>query len=442
MSIFLWILTSILMFSMIVLVHEFWHFQSARFFGVKVEEFWLWIPPRVKKLWKDKKWTLFSLNLLPIGGFVKLKWENQIQLHLYDGHKQVLSHEQILETIHKNWALYDDEGKKISIIEIELIKKKLKGASEDDNLFLKPYWQQGIIILAGVMMNFLLAISIFTILFYVWVKPVWINDKISTNLDVKLVPTFEQAISKGILVKKEWLRMSPIKDSIAEKSWMKENDLVIEINWKVVETPQDFIQQISQSPWKSVTLDILRDSKRMQVTLIPNSEWKIWSYIWNNIEYNENFIYQYPLPIALQMGIEETYKESILTGKGLFLLVKHIFSPTTVVERKEALDSVAWPIGIVKIVSQSVSRGFSLICILAAMISINLWVFNLLPIPALDGWRFLFIIINTLTHSIFKKRWISLRWESYFHTLFFLTLIALSIIIWYNDIIKLLGHNG
>ena len=160
MSIFLWILTSILMFSMIVLVHEFWHFQSARFFGVKVEEFWLWIPPRVKKLWKDKKWTLFSLNLLPIGGFVKLKWENQMQLHVYDVHKQVLSHEQILETIHKNWALYDDEGKKISIIEIELIKKKLKGASEDDNLFLKPYWQQGIIILAGVMMNFLLAISI------------------------------------------------------------------------------------------------------------------------------------------------------------------------------------------------------------------------------------------------------------------------------------------
>ncbi len=98
--ILIWIIVSILIFSIIVLIHELWHFSTARFFKVKVEEFGLGIPPRAKKLWKDKKGTLYSLNWLPLWGFVKLTWETPDNL----------------------------------------IK------SEKYNLLNKPYWQQSIII--------------------------------------------------------------------------------------------------------------------------------------------------------------------------------------------------------------------------------------------------------------------------------------------------------
>lgn len=95
MEIFLWILTAILIFSVVVIVHEWWHFKSARIFWVKVEEFWLWIPPRAKKLFTDKKWTLFSLNWLPLWGFIKLTWEIPKTFLIYDENKNLLDNETI-----------------------------------------------------------------------------------------------------------------------------------------------------------------------------------------------------------------------------------------------------------------------------------------------------------------------------------------------------------
>lgn len=73
MDILLGIFLSLLVFSVVVFFHELGHFALAKWFGVRVEEFGIGIPPRAKKVWQDKSGTIYTLNWLPIGGFVKMK---------------------------------------------------------------------------------------------------------------------------------------------------------------------------------------------------------------------------------------------------------------------------------------------------------------------------------------------------------------------------------
>ncbi|NCP77357.1 hypothetical protein GW830_04500 [bacterium] len=75
MTILLGILLALLIFSVIVFFHELGHFSMAKKFGVRVDEFGIGIPPRAKEVWKDKSGTIYTLNWLPIGGFVKMKGE-------------------------------------------------------------------------------------------------------------------------------------------------------------------------------------------------------------------------------------------------------------------------------------------------------------------------------------------------------------------------------
>lgn len=88
---FLWIIVALIIFSIIVLIHEYGHFKTARIFWVKVFEFGLGIPPKAKKLWTDKSWTEYTLNWLPIWWFVRLKWENNHYFLIYDKDKNLIN---------------------------------------------------------------------------------------------------------------------------------------------------------------------------------------------------------------------------------------------------------------------------------------------------------------------------------------------------------------
>lgn len=439
MSILLGIFVSLLMFSIIVLVHEFWHFKSARFFGVKVEEFGLWIPPRAKKLWKDKKWTLYSLNWLPLWGFVRLKGENMLWFKIYDSKWTHLSLAEIEVSIKNKHPLFDKNGKKISERDIQSILWDIEEMKKKDNLFNAPYYAQSIIILWWVFMNFLLSTLIFSVLFFIWVQPIWINDKIETSLDIKIIPTLEQALKDGLLIENKWLKLYPLEWSIAEKQGIKENDTVLSINKQEVITPDDFINTLKNTTENQLSLEILRDNQILDIVIELDDTKKIGSFVWRNIQLNQDFKYQYPLKDALIMWGKETFNQSLLTLKALSGLINKIIFPETKIERQEAIQSISWPIWVVDIVNKSLWWWIIIIIILWAIISINLWVFNLLPIPALDGWRFVFILINWGASIVTWKKWLMLHIETYFHALFLLLLIALSVIIWYNDIVKLIG---
>lgn len=453
MLIFIWILVSIIVFSIIILVHEFGHFKSARIFWVKVEEFWLGIPPKARKIFTDKHWTEYTLNWLPLWGFVRLKWENINTFNIYNKEKKIYDNLS-LENAIKSWEdVFDYEQNKLNQNEKDMILKLLQDNYAKDSLLTKSYWKQAIIILAWVFMNFILAIFIFSILFFVWVSPIWINSQIKINSDLKLIPTPEKALEIWLLKKNSWVYLVPAKDSIALKSGIKDYDLVLKVNNTELKNYEELKNIISQNPQKEIVFDIQRaknncdisvnkncEFENISIKVTPNIEGKIGSYLFPNTQINNDFKYKYSFFESIKYGTIETYGQIKLTFKWISILVQKIFAPKTPTERTEAIEQVSGPIWIVDFMTKSVWNWIIFILIIWAVISINLWVFNLLPIPALDWWRFLFILINWIILSIFGKKAISPKLEWLIHIWFFIFLIALSIIIAYNDINKIISN--
>lgn len=438
--IIIWIIIAILIFTIIVMVHEWWHFKAARIFWVKVEEFGIWIPPRAKKLFTDKKWTLFSLNWLPLWGFVKLTWETQRNFLIYDEKNNLLNNENLKKFILENKEVFDKKWNKIWKEDKIEILKILSENEANYNLNKKPAWQQSIIILAGIFMNFVLAFFIFFILFLVWVKPIWINNHIKTSLDLKLIPTLEQAINNWILEKKPWIILSPVSWSLAEKSWIQKWDIILKINDEEINSSEIFMKKIKENKGKTIILTKSCKNKencKEKIYINIDEAWKIWSYISENITINKDFEYKFWVLDSAKYAFLETKNQVLLTFSALSDLAKKIFTPETKTERQEAINSMSWPIWIVNFISETFSSWILFLLIIWALISINLWVFNLLPIPALDWWRFLFIILNSIFSKIFWKKFFSENMETIIHFIFFMILIALSLIIWYNDIVKI-----
>lgn len=427
--IFFWILIALIIFSFVILTHEWWHFFAARNFWVKVEEFWLWIPPRAKKLFIDKKWTLFSLNWIPLWGFVRLYGEN-----------------------------------------LWLENKKINKKSEENKKFSnKNYIQKSIILLAWIFMNFILAIFIFSILFFIWVKPIWINTQIKTNLNLKLIPNYEQAINEWILIKNPWIILNPLPWSIAEKSNIRKWDIILEVatckykmldywfcwdkNWNIIgKLPKtikinnilDLKNILNKNKWKKISIywiwkQSLKTWENDFYELKIPKNWKIWAYIWENIAINKNFKYKYSLLNSLKFWTLETYNQVLFTFKWIWILGQKIFNPKKPEERKKALNQMSWPIWIVDFISNSYKQWIIFLFLITAIISINLWVFNLLPIPALDWWRWFLLTINTLIKKLSKNKFSIQNFENFLHIIFFIILIALSILIWYNDIEKIIN---
>lgn len=453
MLIFIWIVTSILIFSIIILVHEFGHFKTARIFWVKVEEFWLGIPPKARKIFTDKQGTIYTLNWLPLWWFVRLKWENIHTFNLYDENKNLHNNDSLEKAIQENKDIFDFEWQKITQNDTIQILTKLQDNFSNDSLLTKPYWQQAIIILAWVFMNFVLAIFIFSTLFFIGVSPIWINDKIDTSLDLKLIPSPKKAIEIWLVKENVWVYLLPTADWVAKKAGIYDYDLVLKSNNQEIKNYEELKKIISLNSNKEVILEIKRSKnncdirktlncefENIMVKVTPNSDGKIGSYLIPNTEINKDFKYKYWLIDSIKYGTIETYGQIILTFKWIKSLIVKIVNPETPKERTEAIAQVSGPIGIVDFMTKSIGNGIIFIMIIWAMISINLWVFNLLPIPALDGGRFLFIFINGIIQKIFWKKAINEKFEWWLHIGFFIFLIVLSLLIAYNDINKIINN--
>lgn len=448
----IWIIIALILFSLIVLVHEYGHFKSARIFWVRVEEFGLGIPPRAKKLFTDRKGTLFTLNWLPIWGFVKLTGEHITSFQVFDEMGKKLGNTEISDRLKTRKSLYDSSGEKVGAGDRSYIKEKLLENEAPYNLSKKPAWQQSIIILAGVAMNFLLAMVIFSVLFFIGVKPVGVNTLIPTDSTIRLLPSYEDAVEIWLIIEKPGVILSPLSGSLAQTSGIEVGDILYQIEvtpkenitrieqWPVIVHGVEQVINIIQShPDAPMKFYLERQGQKIEVNITPTSDGRIGSYISNHVEINGDFRYEYGLGKSILYGVQETYGQTILTFKWLWILVQKIFAPKTKEERSEAIEQMSGPIGLVDFISKTFSEGIIFLLIIGAVISINLGVFNLLPIPALDGGRFAFIVLNTSMQKLFWKKIIGERIEGVIHVIFFLLLIALSIIIAYNDVGKIMG---
>lgn len=369
--IFITILAFIVIFSVLVLVHEWGHFYFARRAGIKVEEFGIGLPPRAKQIYKDKKGTVYSLNWIPFGGYVRL---------------------------------YGEDSSDPNVLKAE------------NSFASKSIATRSSVIVAGVVMNFVLAWVLITIGFLVGMRPFLI-----TQGDLQKATAAGLIEAQEVLYVHEILEGSPLSESD-----LRPGDLVVEINGRQVPLAADLPSILV--PGRPVELSILREEREGALVVTPDVEGKL-GFSVSNIPY---IVYlkdqKYSIFRAPVEAIKEVGRLSYLTLDMLGNVIVSLASKLTVP------DGVAGPVGIAKLTYHFTQQGVIALMQFSALLSISLGVINIMPFPALDGGRFLFIIFEVIL-----RRRPSAKWEATIHAVGFALLMLLILLITWNDIVNLLS---
>lgn len=349
----MWLVTLIafvLILGVIVLVHELGHFLWARKFGVYIYEFSIGMGPVIYSRRGKKDGILYNLRAFPIGGFVSMAGE-----------------------------VYEDD----------------KTVPKERCLCNKPIWQRIIVMAAGVINNFLMAIVLIFVIALIWG---------SNSLEPKVASVVEGY-------------------PMAEAGIVKD-DLIVSINGHKVNTWDE----------AQIVLYYKNDLEyyEFRIRHVDGTEknYKITPKVEKNADGVENKVF----------GVNINQEETI----GLWNKVKYTFEKfwTTIVTMwmtivglitgKISIDALSGPVGIYSVVGDSIAYGAYSVIYLIAYLSINVGVINIIPFPAFDGGRIFFLIVEKIKGSSVNQ-----KFENTCHTIGFFILMALIIFITIKDIIKL-----
>jgi len=348
------ILIFVLALSILVLVHEFGHFFAAKITGVKVEEFGLGLPPRIvgKKRWG----TIWSLNWLPIGGFCKLFGEDPNE----------------------------------------------KGATKEKNSFLsKNAWEKGLIVLGGVIMNIVLAVVIFSLVYSIVGVPIE-TDK------VKIIGVAER--------------------SPAVEAGLKEGDWVKNVNGVEIKKGSELTEEVVKLAGENVQMLINREGEDMDLVVAVRKEAPegegLMGIVISNTEMEKIKWYQFYKGIGA--GFKEAYFWGKVIGGGVYQMISGLLMG-------QVPKDVSGPIGMYEATSSIRSnQGLLAVIHFFGVVSVNLAVVNVLPFPALDGGRIIFVLYELLT----KKR-ANEKFEAMINNIGMIILLGLILLITIGDISKL-----
>lgn len=395
MNIVLGIIIGIVILMLLVVAHEFGHFIMARRNGVKVLEFGIGFPPRAKAwIKKGGKWhklpksdwdqkqdsTILSLNWLPIGGFCSMDGESAADT-----------------------------------------RKGTFGAAN--------FWSKTKILFGGVLMNWLVAFVLLTILAFTGM-PQFLNNQFCLSNDANIS-------GEGVTVH-EVMANSP-----AEQAGFQTGDQILAVGDTKVMYPTDVTAYGQDHAGQEVKYQIKRGNETQDLTVKLNSSDA--NYLLGvSMSFGQTFIRStWSAPIV---GFMTTLQLTGETFRGLGVMIWNLvsgivsqFSTDSVVREagqsaiSAAGDSVSGPIGIIGTIFPAfASSGVSNLAFLAALISVSLACMNVLPIPALDGGRWLLIAIYKL-----RKKPLSKATEEKIVSRAFMVLLILIALISILDIIRL-----
>lgn len=328
----------IIVISILVFVHELAHFVTAKRAGVKVEEFGFGLPPRV--FGKKFGGTVYSINLLPIGGFVRLKGEDAEIFGLGDSHS------------------FAD----------------------------KSPLRRAIIIISGVLGNFVFAVLLFSLLFGVGM-PVF-SDKVHVS-----------KVETG---------------SSAEAAGVQRGDFILKANGKDLVFADDLVEALREKEGQEVILEIERGREVFEVTAIPDP---IIGVVVSNVIFETYPWWQAP------------YRATIESGKITWMMVVGVGGMfKNLLVRGEVPKDVAGPVGVFKLTEFYTSLGLRYLLQFMGILSLNFALINILPFPALDGGRLMFVVIEVIT-----GRRVPAKLEKLMHQAGFVLLLLLMILVTFQD---------
>ncbi len=377
MDLIIGIIVGIIVLVILVTVHELGHGIVARRNGVVLEEFGIGFPP---KAWsrKLKNGVVFSLNWLPLGGFVKLQGEHD-------------------------------------------------SASKKGDYGAATYWQKTKILFAGVVVNWLVAVFLITILALVGLPKI-IPNQFSIPSD-----TQQQA---GLVTLSSLVNNYP-----AANSGLKSGDKISSVNNQPIKTVAQFITYTKANRGKTVSVQYIRDGKSQTASVtLRDTETATFG---SRLSQQESIRATWSAPIV---GIATTGQFTWVTIQGLGQLVSNLvtglvgqLSPDASTRKDASTNlataggSVAGPIGILGTIFPAASKSGPIeVIFLAAIISLTLAVMNVLPIPALDGGRWFVMTLYKL-----RKKKLTKEREEKIQAIGFTALMVLILVVTIGDVAKL-----
>lgn len=375
---FLYILLALLVFGLLVMIHELGHFLVARLFGVGIREFSIGMGPKLfswkgKKRWGDPEKdgekvrrvppvafdendpipapeepedfrTTYSLRLLPIGGYVSMVGEDEESEHpAAFGQKNV--------------------------------------------------WKRIAIVVAGALMNILLGF-----LLMLWL------------VCITRTATGELALASNVVAE--------FDENATSNQWLQAGDVITHVNGTRVHTGNEVIYEIMNQGYEPLDITVERDGKELLFTgvLFPGMEAE-------GIAFGSADFKVFREEAGFGTVLKHTFFRSVSTVKMIFDQLGDLLTG------RFGMNAVSGPIGITQEMGNAAKSGFSNFLYLVIVITINLGVFNLLPIPALDGGRLLFLLVEAVI-----RRPVNPKVEGYIHFAGLMILFGIMILVACKDI--------
>lgn len=543
MDILITVIVFILVFSFLILIHELGHFWMAKRAGIKVEEFGFGLPPRIWGWRKKKNGTMYSLNWIPFGGFVRMLGEDAtdesmlrkkrsfiaqpmrarvkvviagvvmnfllawilLSVGFTVGMQPLLAPEDVLPAVSEG-VIELEEGLVLKNVEegsfaaemgfeAEDVIHSVNGNVLDDFSFAEmledPVGRYKVMRdgqeftyeivaeqLPENMEEFVFGFEFYDYVSFPRVRVFDVNEGgkayksglrpgdyvISVNGEqvysviefedivrgenVQEFEIYRDGVNENFILEYEQFRKVVISSVIpgepAEAAGFEAGDVIVSVNGENVYDSVELISYVEEHSDEVLAYSIERNGQRLFYEVQP-VEGKIGVFLSELMSYGEEqdiSLYntnlfssvveihdiQYPWYAAIYESLGEGFRLAKLTGEMFVGMIG------TILQSGEVPDTVAGPVGIASLTHVFLQEGFISMLRFVAILSLSLAVINILPFPALDGGRLLFILIEFII-----GRRVNQKWESYIHALGYILILLLIFVITYSDIARLIS---
>ena len=389
MSFIVTFIAAVFVFSAVIAIHEFGHFMVAKLCGVQVNEFSIGMGPVLCK--RVRKGTQYSIRALPVGGFVALEGEESPESRQAEENLSVVSD----DSSPSRGAKADAGKPDLPPLSGEVAEPtgsdgEVKGIPLNE----APVWQRALIMLAGAGMNFVLGFVVMAI----------------------LITAQSEPITSKVLYQVE-------ENALCGQTGLQAGDKILAVNGRRCFVANDILYELMRTEDYTADFTVLRNGKKVE---LPGVQFDTWQDDRGETHMSLGFtvygIKKTPLNVLKEAGNSVLYYGRIIFA-----------SLSDLLRGRESINDLSGPVGIVTAIGQAASYGWQDLLELLVLITVNLGIFNLLPFPALDGGKVVFLLIEGVTgHAVPEKI------QSGLTVAAFALLFGLMIFATYNDILRLI----